>query len=274
MLDTILDIVLLLVSGSACLYCWLLSKRLKALQDLKKGLGASIVSLSEAISKTSIAAQEAKLSASQSADKLSRLLSDIDKSVPLVDDLIESVHRSTRRAANETTRMQDDAVAAIKPLLEEAKKTASDLAGVIELINQRTARLHADTLALDEKAETIARDTRERQALVSEIASLKMRYSIDEDASDKTLAQTPAAKGETIAEIDATTLEPLAPESEEEIEDAGPTNPFTAHISRLQALAAARREHEAETKSKRSSDKDDSDDEDDTPAKGPIERSA
>jgi len=266
MLDTITDIVLLLVSGSACLYCWLLSKRLKALQDLKKGLGASIVSLSEAISKTSIAAQEAKLSASQSADKLSRLLSDIDKSVPLVDDLIESVHRSTRRAANETTRMQDDAVAAIKPLLEEAKKTASDLAGVIELINQRTARLHADTLALDEKAETIARDTRERQALVSEIASLKMRYKID----DEEMVETPAAKGETIAEIDASTVEALSPEMEEENEDTGPSNPFTAHISRLQALAAARREHEIEMKSNRGSDKKEDRDED----KDPIERSA
>ncbi|GGD17558.1 hypothetical protein [Aquisalinus flavus] len=260
MLDTIVDIVLLLVSGSACLYCWLLSKRLKALQDLKKGLGASIVSLSEAISKTSIAAQEAKLSASHSADKLSRLLSDIDKSVPLVDDLIESVHRSTRRAANETTRMQDDAVAAIKPLLDEAKKTAADLASVIELINQRTTRLHAETLALDEKAETIARDTRERQALVSEIASLKMRYRMDDEAmADDAMAQTPAAKGETIAEIDPGSDAP-----------AEQTNPFTAHISRLQALAAARREHEAEAKSTRATTgmKDRDDDED------PIERSA
>lgn len=273
MLDTITDIVLLLVSGSACLYCWLLSKRLKALQDLKKGLGASIVSLSEAISKTSIAAQEAKLSASQSADKLSRLLADIDKSVPLVDDLIESVQRSTRRAANETTRMQDDAVAAIKPLLDEAKKTAADLAGVIELINQRTARLHADTLALDEKAETIARDTRERQALVSEIASLKMRYRLD----DEEMAETPAAKGETIAEVDASTVEPLeqsvAPAEGADSGDAAEqTNPFTAHISRLQALAAARREHEIEMKSNRKADKkQESDDKEDD---DPIERSA
>lgn len=213
MLDTVLDLVLLLVSGSACLYCWLLSRRLKALQDLKKGLGASIVSLSEAISKTSIAAQEARLSASQSADKLTRLLADIDKSVPVVDDLIESIHRSTRRAANETTRMQDDAIATIKPLLDEAKRTANELASVVALMNQRTERLHAQSLELDERAEALdrAREQTGRQA-----ASVNMHYSLD--------AESIAAAGENASDMPDTT-------------SSGKPNPFAVHARRLQAFA-------------------------------------
>lgn len=157
MLQVVTDIALLLVSASACLYCFLLSRRLKALQNLKKGLGASIVSLSDAIAKTSVAAQEARLSASESADKLTKLLADIDKSVPVVDDLIESISRSTRRAANETTRMQDEAVATVKPVLEDARHTASELAKIVGMINERSEKLQAQADDLDRRAAALAK---------------------------------------------------------------------------------------------------------------------
>ena len=39
------DVILLLVSGVACIYCVMLNQRLKGLSSLKKGVGASIVSL-------------------------------------------------------------------------------------------------------------------------------------------------------------------------------------------------------------------------------------
>jgi len=56
----VLDIILILISASACFYCALLSRRLKALNALDDGVGASIVSLTDAIGKTHEAAREAQ----------------------------------------------------------------------------------------------------------------------------------------------------------------------------------------------------------------------
>jgi len=54
------DIILIFISGSACLYCAALSRRLKKLNNLKTGVGASIVSLTHAIEDTHKANQKAK----------------------------------------------------------------------------------------------------------------------------------------------------------------------------------------------------------------------
>ena len=141
MIDRIFDIILILVSGSACLYCWLLNRRLKALQDLKKGLGASIVTLSTALSKTTVAAQEARMSASSSVEKLNSLLEDVEKSIPRIDAMLESLDRGTRRAAKETRAMQTELVDTLKPLLQEADTKAGDLSTILTQLDQYTAKL-------------------------------------------------------------------------------------------------------------------------------------
>jgi len=73
-LTQIKDIILLLISGIACFYCYLLNKRLKGLSDLKTGVGASIVSLTRAIKDTSTASQSAKLSTQDSVESMQALI--------------------------------------------------------------------------------------------------------------------------------------------------------------------------------------------------------
>lgn len=140
MTEYMFDIILILISGSACLYCWMLNRRLKALQDMKKGLGASIINLSAAISKTSIAAQEAKASASESVEELRALLAEVDASIPKMEMMLESLERSSRRTMDETKTMQRELVATLRPLLEEAHDKAGALAVMVNEADKRAER--------------------------------------------------------------------------------------------------------------------------------------
>ncbi len=134
------DIILILVSGSACLYCWLLNQKLKALQNMKKGLGASIMTLSATISKTSIAAQEAKLSAAESVAHLRKLLVDVETSIPKIDVMLENLEQGSQRTISETKAMQEELVATLRPLLEEAHDSAGVLSKIITEVDQYTGR--------------------------------------------------------------------------------------------------------------------------------------
>ena len=48
----VFDLVLLMASGAATVYCFVLSRRLSRLNDTKSGLGASIASMSQALDQT------------------------------------------------------------------------------------------------------------------------------------------------------------------------------------------------------------------------------
>ena len=59
-MDQTFDAILLLVSGAAGLYCFILSRRLKALQDMKTGIGASILAMTNAIAQLNAASHDSK----------------------------------------------------------------------------------------------------------------------------------------------------------------------------------------------------------------------
>ena len=96
--DHIFDITLIFISGFAVFYCWLLSRRLKNLQSLETGLGASIVSLTDAIKKTNQAAMEARASTVSTVKTLKDLLREAEDTLPLVEAKLESLRNSQRGA--------------------------------------------------------------------------------------------------------------------------------------------------------------------------------
>ncbi|WP_306252764.1 hypothetical protein [Parvularcula sp. IMCC14364] len=146
----IFDIILILVSGSACLYCWLLSRRLKALQDTRKGIGASIVGLSTALSKTTIAAQEARHSTTQSVEHLQKLLEDVDASIPKIEMMLENLEISSQRTCAEIETGQKQAAATISPLLSEAKERATTLSVIVAEIDAYSRRIRSLQAAANE----------------------------------------------------------------------------------------------------------------------------
>ncbi len=70
------DIAILLISAAACIYCIVLNRRLKALQDTKDGLGATIVTFSKSVSDMTQSTQQTRTHAGQIAGRLADLLSE------------------------------------------------------------------------------------------------------------------------------------------------------------------------------------------------------
>ncbi|MEM9369678.1 MAG: hypothetical protein AAGA26_00845 [Pseudomonadota bacterium] len=69
----IADGLLLLAALAASLYCWVLSKRLRRLTQLDKGLGAAITSLSEQVSEMQFALNQSKAGIEEKTEALQAL---------------------------------------------------------------------------------------------------------------------------------------------------------------------------------------------------------
>ena len=68
------DIAIILISSVACIYCIVLSRRLRALQNTRNGLGATIKALSDSISAVSATTDETRFHAGELAARLARLI--------------------------------------------------------------------------------------------------------------------------------------------------------------------------------------------------------
>lgn len=100
-MELIVNYVLLLVSGAACIYCFVLSKRLKRLNDTRKGIGASIVEMSAALSQTQHTLKMAREASVESIDRLTALIEDAEKKIPEVSELIDTLDELSAIAAED-----------------------------------------------------------------------------------------------------------------------------------------------------------------------------
>ncbi len=136
-----MDIILIMISGLAVLYCALLSTRLKRLSSLKSGLGASIITLTEAIEKTHSAAIEAQTSTQAAVAKLEDLLTQAEQKTPKIDALISELENASAQAEAERRSIMSDVEKSLAPALEKATMTASGLLEVIQHIQRYKKKL-------------------------------------------------------------------------------------------------------------------------------------
>lgn len=92
------DIAIILISSVACLYCIVLSRRLKALQNTRNGLGATIKALSDSISAVSATTDETRYHAGELAVRLARLIEEAKLSCARVEDVTERLNEAHARA--------------------------------------------------------------------------------------------------------------------------------------------------------------------------------
>lgn len=151
------DIILILVSGSACLYCATLSRRLKKLNNLKTGVGASIVSLTQAIEDTHKAAQEAQQSTLQTVETLRHLLEKSERAAPKIEALITELERTSETTKAERRKLERDVDKRLMPAIEKAQKTASGLLKIVSDIDKYRTAFAAKTKSEDcETAENVS----------------------------------------------------------------------------------------------------------------------
>jgi hypothetical protein len=92
------DCLLIGLCALCALYCLLLSRRLKALSDMKSGLGASIVSLTEAIETTHQASQASRRDINASILEMQNLINQADSKANALEARLTEIKRNVRTA--------------------------------------------------------------------------------------------------------------------------------------------------------------------------------
>ena len=134
--SSILDIILILISASACFYCALMSRRLKALNRLDTGVGASIVSLTEAIGKTHDAAREAQSSTQETVKTLRFLLEKAESMAPVLEASMTEVSRSLSSVQALKKEINTDVNPQLTEATSKAKQMATELLTTVEALEK------------------------------------------------------------------------------------------------------------------------------------------
>ena len=133
----IIDFLLLAASGTACFYCWILSKRLKALTSSKDGIQTGIVALSQSAEEMQSALAKTKDAANASVAQLEILINEAQKKGPELQELLEQLSDVSNQAVQETEGAARNLVDILSPHIEDAKTSANLLLRSLEMAAQK-----------------------------------------------------------------------------------------------------------------------------------------
>ncbi len=125
------DIAIILVSLAACGYCFVLSRRLKALQDTRDGLGATIMALSKSISAMSATTQETRAHAGELATRLSKLLDEADRMCARISDLNASMESTHATALEQVNAAHGELSTSMRDMLEESRDRIVEMSAMM-----------------------------------------------------------------------------------------------------------------------------------------------
>ncbi len=143
----IIDFLLLAASGTACLYCWILSKRLKALTSSDSGIQTGIAALSQSAEEMQGAMVDTKDTAAATVSRLEELIAESEKKMPELQELIEQITEVSTQAVGETETAARNLVEILSPYIEDAKNSATLLLNSLEAAEQSTPSAPTETVA-------------------------------------------------------------------------------------------------------------------------------
>lgn len=127
----VFDLILLMASGAATVYCFVLSRRLTRLNDTKNGLGASIASMSQALDQTQQALTFARTSSIDAVQKLASSLEEAERVRPEIAKLIEELSALAELMVDDIDHAKDDALQQIDSRLANTRKLVVAPASVV-----------------------------------------------------------------------------------------------------------------------------------------------
>ncbi|HXI87697.1 MAG TPA: hypothetical protein VNH64_09575 [Parvularculaceae bacterium] len=131
-MEMITDFLLLAASGTACLYCLILSRRLKGLTTVKGGIGAGIAALSRSAEEMKKALGETRRSADAAAARLELAISQADRKSAQLRELVDELDAMSASVVNHAEGATKKYVDALGPILGEANDAAQRLLTALE----------------------------------------------------------------------------------------------------------------------------------------------
>ena len=164
------DLTILMICAATCVYCFVLGRRLSALHDTKRGLGAAIVTFTRSVKEISATAQATTARASELALQLT--------------DLIEKANHACQKVEEATVQVDTKR----SQLVADLRGTQSDLNDLLHAATQlqrehtHQVRSAADDLynltegpAMQPLSESLTKELRRRTD--------RMKAIVDHDAS-------------------------------------------------------------------------------------------
>ncbi|MEM9421023.1 MAG: hypothetical protein AAF986_00715 [Pseudomonadota bacterium] len=135
-LSATLDLILILTSATAILYCWQLGRRLRSLHNLKTGVGEAIVNLSTAVKSSQDAGESIAQNAQDALNELNDVLAKIEENKQSAEDMIGmldgQVHRAKSRVA-QSMKGADTLSERLGTLTERARHELNALTKAVEI---------------------------------------------------------------------------------------------------------------------------------------------
>mgnify|MGYP000409735667 CR=1 FL=1 len=135
------DIALFLVSFAACLYCALLSRRLKALQNTKDGLGASIRAMSESVAAVSSARHEAKAQSGEIAVRLTAILTEAHDAGKKLTELKDALEMKDREISRKIQAADAEIRITVRDALAQSSDRVAEITRLTKLERSLTSRI-------------------------------------------------------------------------------------------------------------------------------------
>jgi len=123
----ITDIVIILVSFAACGYCFVLNRRLKALQNTKDGLGATIVAMTKSISVMSASTHETRLQVGDMVTRLSKMLDEATVACRRMEELKLALETSGKDSIDQAKSTQTELNMMMRIVLDQSKNRANEM---------------------------------------------------------------------------------------------------------------------------------------------------
>jgi predicted DsbA family dithiol-disulfide isomerase len=129
-----IDVAVFLVSCAACVYCFILSRRLRRLQNTKDGVGATITALSQSIAAMSATTQDSRTRVGELATRLSQLIVEADAASRRLEAAIADIDASEVSAAEAVRTMQTETHTLMRNVLENSKARVAEMLSLMHQI--------------------------------------------------------------------------------------------------------------------------------------------
>lgn len=121
-MEMIVNLILLVTSGAATIYCYVLSRRLQRLNDTKNGIGASIASMSQVLDQTQKTLAIARDSSLESIHRLTSLLEEGQRLAPELTHLMDVLDELAAITADDIHNARDHALQQIESSYDKYSK--------------------------------------------------------------------------------------------------------------------------------------------------------
>lgn len=138
------DIVIILISFAACIYCFVLNRRLKALQDTKDGLGATIMAMSKSVAAMSSSTRETRSHVGEMASRLAMQLEDAKQTCIRLEELKASLEATQKDAVDQVTASQAELGTMMRIILDQSKTRIIEMNRVMQQLRELTEAADED----------------------------------------------------------------------------------------------------------------------------------